>query len=95
MRCSSCGRFTLTAARISDDPAALTGVVDHPTSSCLLAVADARIVGSILTGWDGWCFSLYRLAVATTHRRQAVGTKLVEARRRASALGAAYEWRSR
>lgn len=74
---------------ISDDPASVTRVVDHPTSSCLLAVADGRIVGSLLTGWDGWRFSLYRLAVATTHRRHGVGARLIEeAGRQAETVGA-------
>lgn len=74
---------------ISDDPVSVRAVLDHPTSSCLVAVADGSIVGSLLIGWDGWRFSLYRLAVATTHRRLGIGGRLIEeAIRRASVVGA-------
>jgi ribosomal protein S18 acetylase RimI-like enzyme len=74
---------------ISDDPVSVRALVDHPTSSCLVAVADGRIVGSVLIGWDGWRFSLYRLAVAGTHRRLGIGGRLIEeAIRRAPVVGA-------
>ena len=58
---------------ISDDPDSLRRVIVHPTSSCLVAVAKGRLVGSLLAGWDGWRFSLYRLAVAADHRREGIG----------------------
>lgn len=74
---------------ISDDPVSVRRVVDHPTSFCLVAVAYGRIVGSLLTGWDGWRFSLYRLTVATSHRRLGIGARLVEeGARRAGLVGA-------
>ena len=74
---------------ISDDVDAVRRVIAHPTSSCLVAVANGRIVGSLLVGWDGWRFSLYRLAVAAEHRRQGIGDRLVEeALRRAATVGA-------
>lgn len=74
---------------ISDDADSVRRVIAHPTSSCLVAVANARIVGSLLTGWDGWRFSLYRLAVSTDHRRKGIGNRLVEeAVERAATVGA-------
>lgn len=74
---------------ISDDAVSLTRAIDHPACACLVAVADGRIVGSLLAAWDGWRFSLYRLAVVAAHRRRGVGAVLVdEACRLAASVGA-------
>jgi ribosomal protein S18 acetylase RimI-like enzyme len=74
---------------ISDDADSVGRLVAHPTSWCLVAVVGGRIVGSLLAGWDGWRFSLYRLAVSAEHRRQGIGARLVEdAVRRAATVGA-------
>ncbi|HEY6762676.1 MAG TPA: GNAT family N-acetyltransferase [Baekduia sp.] len=37
------------------------------------------VVGSVIAGWDGWRFHLYRLAVDPEWRRSGVGRALLEA----------------
>lgn len=56
----------------------------------VVATTDAGVViGALIVGWDGWRCHLYRLAVEPRHRRRGVARALVvEATRRASALGA-------
>jgi ribosomal protein S18 acetylase RimI-like enzyme len=63
----------------TDDADGLKILMDHPTSTLLVAVSDARIVGSVIAAWNGWRGALYRLAVAPTHRRAGVATALVRA----------------
>ncbi len=48
----------------------------NPTTS-VVAVADGRIVGSILCGSDGRQGALYHVCVARNYRRQGIGTKMV------------------
>jgi ribosomal protein S18 acetylase RimI-like enzyme len=55
----------------------------------LVADLDGVLIGSLVAGWDGWRFHLYRLAVASAHRRAGVATALLaSAVERAGALGA-------
>jgi len=42
-----------------------------------VAVADATVVGTIMAGYDGHRGWLYSLAVAPSHRRQGIGSRLV------------------
>jgi len=42
-----------------------------------VAVAETKVVGTIMAGYDGHRGWLYSLAVATSHRRQGVGSSLV------------------
>ncbi|MBF9070062.1 GNAT family N-acetyltransferase [Streptacidiphilus sp. NEAU-YB345] len=39
----------------------------------------ARLVGTVIAGWDGWRSSLYRLAVHPDHRRQGISKLLLDA----------------
>ena len=48
----------------------------NPTTS-VVAVADGRIVGSILCGSDGRQGALYHVCVARNYRRQGIGTRMV------------------
>ena len=48
----------------------------NPTTS-VVAVADGRVVGSILCGSDGRQGSLYHVCVAREYRRQGIGTRMV------------------
>jgi ribosomal protein S18 acetylase RimI-like enzyme len=42
-----------------------------------VAVADKAVVGTIMAGYDGHRGWLYSLAVAPSHRRQGIGSRLV------------------
>jgi ribosomal protein S18 acetylase RimI-like enzyme len=43
----------------------------------LVAVADTKVVGTIMAGYDGHRGWLYSVAVAPSHRRQGIGSRLV------------------
>ncbi|MFF3838462.1 GNAT family N-acetyltransferase [Streptomyces sp. NPDC001930] len=64
---------------ISDDVHGVTRLVARDPEALLLAVADDRIVGSVIAGWDGWRASLYRLAVLPSYRRRGISTALLRA----------------
>jgi ribosomal protein S18 acetylase RimI-like enzyme len=54
-----------------------------------LAIVDGRVVGTLISGWDGWRAHLYRLAVDPAMRRQGIGRRLLaRAERRLIGLGA-------
>jgi ribosomal protein S18 acetylase RimI-like enzyme len=66
-----------------------TALVRRDPEALVIAEHDGIVVGTIIAGWDGWRFHIYRLAVATAHRRQGVATALLaSAIQRARALGA-------
>ncbi|MEV6247418.1 GNAT family N-acetyltransferase [Streptomyces sp. NPDC051742] len=64
---------------VSDDVRGVTRLVERDPEALLLAVADGRIVGSVIAGWDGWRASLYRLAVLPSYRRRGISTALLRA----------------
>ena len=73
----------------TDDVEGLSCLMAHDPAALLVAVADGRIVGSVIAAWDGWRGSIYRLAVHPAHRRQGLGRRLVsEAGSRLARLGA-------
>lgn len=77
------------ASRPADTAAAVSALVERDPEALLLAVEDAEPVGSVLAGWDGWRFHLYRLAVRPDRRRDGVAGLLLDAAEaRARALGA-------
>jgi len=64
-------------------------LVQRDPDALLVAELDGVLVGSLVAGWDGWRFHLYRLAVASAYRRRGVATALLDsAIERAGALGA-------
>jgi ribosomal protein S18 acetylase RimI-like enzyme len=72
------GRHVEAARLLARDPEAL-----------LVADRDGRVTGTLIVGWDGWRAHMYRLAVEPELRRRGIARELVvEARRRAAALGA-------
>ena len=77
--------FWETAAQptSTDSVEALRGLLERDPGALIVAVAvavaDGRIVGSVIAGWDGWRGSVYRLAVAPDQRRQGLGLSLLRA----------------
>jgi ribosomal protein S18 acetylase RimI-like enzyme len=73
----------------TDDAAAVTVLLEHEPDALILAESSGQIVGSVIAAWDGWRGTIYRLAVAPSHRRTGLGTRLLQAAvQRISAQGA-------
>jgi ribosomal protein S18 acetylase RimI-like enzyme len=73
----------------TDDVGSLTALLAHDPSALIIAAEDGSIVGSVIAAWDGWRGSVYRLAVAPSHRRLGLGRQLLaEAEARLSTRGA-------
>lgn len=51
-------------------------LVETP-GSLLVADSDGAILGALIAAWDGWRGNMYRLAVASQHRRRGIGMALV------------------
>lgn len=76
--------------RHAGQAAETTVLLRRDPDALLVAETDARIVGTLIVGWDGWRCHLYRLAVEPGLRRSGIARALVDtARTRAEALGAA------
>lgn len=54
-------------------------LVEDSPAALLVAEAAGRIVGVVISAWDGWRGNIYRLAVHAKYRRRGVGTQLTEA----------------
>ena len=63
----------------TDDAAGVATLLERAPGSLLLALDGDAIVGTVIAGWDGWRGTLYRLAVAPSHRRRGIATALVAA----------------
>jgi ribosomal protein S18 acetylase RimI-like enzyme len=63
----------------TDSIEGLIRLLERDPSALLVAEETAGIVGSVISAWDGWRGSIYRLAVAPTHRRQGLARTLLEA----------------
>jgi ribosomal protein S18 acetylase RimI-like enzyme len=74
---------------VTDDAAGVSLLIEQAPGALLVAVDSTVIVGTVVAGWNGWRGSIYRLAVASSHRRRGVATALlISATERLSALGA-------
>jgi ribosomal protein S18 acetylase RimI-like enzyme len=81
------------AAENSDRPLdaaeAVMALLGRDPEALILAEHDGVLIGSIIAGWDGWRYHLYRLAVRPGWRRQGAGSALLgQAEKRLRALGA-------
>jgi ribosomal protein S18 acetylase RimI-like enzyme len=77
----------------TNDERSVTYRLERDRDLFLLAFDGGRLVGSVMGGWDGWRGNIYRLAVASTHRRLGIATILVarvEERLRALGCRRAY-----
>src|SRR5271155_1882948 len=73
----------------TDNGDCLARLVAHDPGALIIVETEGRIVASVIAGWDGWRGSIYRLAVAPSHRRRGLGRQLVrEAERRLAEIGA-------
>jgi len=64
-------------ARPVDTSAAVETLIARDPEALILAVEGDAIVGSVIAGWDGWRYHLYRLAVHPSVRRRGLGHELV------------------
>lgn len=75
--------------RPPDTSQAVMALLGRDPQALILAEHDGMLIGSIIAGWDGWRYHLYRLAVRPGWRRQGVGSALLDAAEsRLMALGA-------
>ena len=71
------------SGRPADDAASLQRLIERDPDALMLAWEDDTLVGTLIAGWDGWRFHLYRLAVHPDRRRHGIARQLlasVEAR---------------
>jgi ribosomal protein S18 acetylase RimI-like enzyme len=73
----------------TDDPSGIAVLLERDPDALIVAELDGRIVGSLIAGFDGWRANLYRLAVASSHRRKGIARSLVAEAERRFAEGAA------
>ena len=76
-------------SRPPDTAEAVLALLGRDPEAMILADHDGALIGSIIAGWDGWRYHLYRLAVRPDWRKQGVGSALLSAAEdRLRALGA-------
>jgi ribosomal protein S18 acetylase RimI-like enzyme len=79
-------------SRPADTRDAVLALLARDPDATIIAEAgrDGELIGSVIAGWDGWRYHLYRLAVRPAWRRQGVGAALLAAAEaRLKELGAA------
>ena len=77
------------AGRPDDTAEAVEALVGRDPEALILAEVDGALAGSVIAGWDGWRYHLYRLAVHPDYRRRGVATVLLDrAEQRLMDLGA-------
>jgi ribosomal protein S18 acetylase RimI-like enzyme len=67
------------AGRPADTREAVLALLDRDPEALILAEQDRQLIGSVIAGWDGWRYHLYRLAVRPDWRRKGVASALLRA----------------
>jgi ribosomal protein S18 acetylase RimI-like enzyme len=68
-----------TVASSTDDVESVVALIEQAPGALIVAIdGEGAIAGTVIGGWDGWRGTMYRLAVAPSHRRQGVATRLVQ-----------------
>ncbi len=76
-------------SRPVDSSESIEALMARDPGALILAEVDGALVGSVIAGWDGWRYHVYRLAVHPDNRRQGVATQLLDrAEQRLVELGA-------
>jgi ribosomal protein S18 acetylase RimI-like enzyme len=79
----------LLSVLLPDTAEAVAALLGRDPDAVILAEHDGVLIGSVIAGWDGWRYHLYRLAVRPGWRRRGVGAALLTAaERRLRDLGA-------
>lgn len=65
--------------RPTDTRAAVLALIERDPAALIVAEHDGELVGSVIAGWDGWRYHLYRLAVHPGWRRRGVASALLDA----------------
>ncbi|MDY0830060.1 GNAT family N-acetyltransferase [Microbacterium sp. BG28] len=64
-------------ARPADDAATVEALVLRDAAALDIAVQQERVVGTVISGWDGWRAHLYRLAVHPDLRGRGIAGELL------------------
>ena len=73
----------------TDTPDEVMKLLGETSAVLLVAIADGRLVATVIGGWDGWRGNIYRLAVLPAFRRRGIARALVgEAERQLRRMGA-------
>ena len=76
-------------SRPDDSFESVEALMARDPDALILAEVDGALVGSVIAGWDGWRYHVYRLAVHPDNRRRGVATQLLDrAEQRLAELGA-------
>lgn len=62
-----------------DSAGKVLALIERDPEALMIAELDDVMVGTLITGWDGWRAHLYRLAVHPDHRRKGIARTLLAA----------------